>query len=88
MIEKFPPSLVQPVKMTLIKGFNEQTTLLGVAHQVLSVIHDNGQGKNWLCYIRPAMREKCLGYFANPRIDFSFMRGEFEYRAVVVKLCK
>ena len=72
----------------MIKAFSEETTLLGVAHQVLSIIQYNGQGKNWLCYIRPAMREKCLGYFANPRIDYSFMRGGFEYRAVVVKLCK
>ena len=88
MIEKFPPTLVQIVRATMIKGFGEQQTLLDVTHTVLSAIHSNGHGKNWICYIRPALREKCLGYFANPRIDFSFTRGMIEYRAVIVKLCK
>ena len=70
--EKFPPALIDPVKQALVEGFREKAEVLEVAHKVLSVISKNGHGKNWLCYIRPAIREKCLGYYANPRIDFSF----------------
>ena len=86
--EKFPPALIEPVKVALVEGFREKGEVLEVAHKVLSVIKKNGHGQNWLCYIRPAVREKCLGYYANPRIDFSFYVQDTDYRVVVVKVCK
>ena len=83
--DRFPEGLLEKAKEGLKQAFHEKQNLVQVSTAMVAFLRANGPTQNWMCFIRPARLQKCVGIPNQcPDAQMSFERNEIEYRVGLV----
>ena len=59
--DRFPEGLLEKAKDGLKHAFADKANLVQVSTAMVAYLRANGPTQNWMCFIRPARLQKCVG---------------------------